>query len=360
MRTTEYQMIESEEQNGRELWFTADTENVGERVDSFLADELPDLSRSYIQKIIKDGGCLVNGAAVRSGCRLRENDAVFFSVPENREPEILPEDIPLDILYEDDDLLVVNKPKGMVVHPAAGHYEHTLVNALLSHCRGHLSGINGILRPGIVHRIDRDTTGALVVCKTDSAHRALSEQLAVHSITRRYRAICHGTFTSMPESRSFSGGLCQVAAEDPALFPGAFPDDLPDDMRREPHPCFRIEGNIGRSSADRKKMAVVPADRGKTAVTHIRVLSALHGYSYIECVLETGRTHQIRVHLSTIGHPILGDEVYGPSHCPEKSLEGQTLHAMTLGFIHPSTGKYVEFEAPLPAYFQKLLAKLSR
>jgi 23S rRNA pseudouridine1911/1915/1917 synthase len=341
-----------------EVSFTADADRSGDRIDSLLADELPELSRSYIQKIIKDGGLLVNGEAVRASYRLRENDEVSFSVPENREPEILPEDIPLDILYEDDDLLVVNKPKGMVVHPAAGHYEHTLVNALLFHCRGHLSGINGILRPGIVHRIDRDTTGALVVCKTDTAHRALSEQLAVHSITRRYRAICHGDFSSMPDARTFAGGLCAIRREDPADFPAALPDDLSSDMREELHPCFRIEGNIGRSSTDRKKMAVVPPNKGKTAVTHVRVLSTMHGYSYIECVLETGRTHQIRVHLSTTGHPLLGDEVYGPAHCPVKGLEGQTLHAMILGFIHPSTGSYVEFEAPLPEYFQKLLVKL--
>ncbi len=344
---------------GHDVRFTADEERTGDRIDSLLADELPELSRSYIQKIIKNGGLLVNGEAVRASYRLRENDEVCLSVPENKEPEILPEDIPLDILYEDDDLLVVNKPKGMVVHPAAGHYEHTLVNALLSHCRGHLSGINGVLRPGIVHRIDRDTTGALVVCKTDSAHRALSAQLAVHSITRRYRAICHGNFSSVPDARTFAGGLCTMQSEDPDAFPVALPGDLPPEMREEPHPCFRIEGNIGRSSTDRKKMAVVPSDKGKAAVTHMRVLSTLHGYSYIECVLETGRTHQIRVHLSTAGHPLLGDEVYGPAHCPVKGLQGQTLHAMTLGFIHPTTGNYVEFEAPLPAYFQKLLVKLA-
>lgn len=322
--------------NEKELTFTAD--QAGIRIDSYLSQELPGLSRSYIQKIMKGGGCTVGGRPVKANYILHDGDEIYFRVPENREPEIFPENIPLDILYEDDELLVVNKPKGMVVHPAAGHYEHTLVNALLYHCQGHLSGINGVLRPGIVHRIDRDTTGALVVCKTDRAHRSLSQQLAVHSITRKYRAICHGSFDRMPDEKIFAGGNLRVT--------------------READDRFRFEGNIGRHPSDRVKMAVVPADKGKTAITHMTVLERLNGYTYVECELETGRTHQIRVHLATAGHPLLGDEVYGPAHCPVRGTEGQTLHAMVLGFVHPVTGEYMEFSAPLPAYFSALLKKL--
>ena len=232
-------------------------------------------------------------------------------------PEMLPEDIPLSVLYEDEHLLVVDKPKGMVVHPSAGHYSGTLVNALLYHCRGNLSGINGVLRPGIVHRIDKDTTGALLVCKTDLAHRDLAQQLKDHSITRRYRAIVHGNLT-----------------EDEGT----------------------VEGPIGRHPTERKKMAVNQKN-GKPAVTHYRVLERFGNYTYIECRLETGRTHQIRVHMSSIGHPLLGDLVYGPRKCPVSGLEGQTLHAMVLGFIHPATKEYLEFTAPLPEYFEKLLIK---
>ena len=224
----------------------------------------------------------------------------------------------LDILYEDTDLLVVNKPKNMVVHPAAGHYEHTLVNALMYHCRNQLSGINGVLRPGIVHRIDKDTTGALVVCKNDMAHQGLAEQLAVHSITRRYRAVVHGNLKENTGT---------------------------------------IEGTIGRHPTDRKKMAM-NVKNGKPAVTHYQVLERLNGYTYVECRLETGRTHQIRVHMAAIGHPLLGDELYGPKKCPVKNLQGQTLHAMVLGFQHPGTKTYMEFTAPLPEYFQNLLKKL--
>jgi len=301
------------------IGFVAEPEDEGKRIDSYLADQIDGLSRSYIQKILKSGGVAVNEKAVKANYRIDPEDSILLCVPEDREPDIEPENIPLDILYEDDELLVVNKPKDMVVHPSAGHYEHTLVNALLYHCQGHLSGINGVLRPGIVHRIDKDTTGALVVCKTDRAHRSLAEQLAVHSITRRYRAIAHGNFR----------------------------EDV-----------FTIEGNIGRDPYDRKKMAVVPPDKGKTAVTHVRVLEKLKGYSYIECELETGRTHQIRVHLSHMGHPLLGDAVYGPKKCPVAGLKGQTLHAMILGFRHPVSEEYMEFEAPLPDYFQKLITKL--
>ena len=241
-------------------------------------------------------------------------------LPEPEELNVDPENIPLDILYEDDDLLVVNKPKGMVVHPAAGHSSGTLVNAVLYHCRGNLSGINGVLRPGIVHRIDMDTTGALVICKSDFAHQSLAEQLSVHSITRKYRAIVHGNLK-----------------EDEGT----------------------VRGAIGRHPTDRKKMAINERN-GKPAVTHYRVLERFGNYTYIECQLETGRTHQIRVHMASIGHPLLGDAVYGPKKCPVKNLQGQTLHAMVLGFIHPRTGAYMEFEAPIPEYFSNLLLQFRK
>ena len=239
-------------------------------------------------------------------------------IPDNKEPDILPEEIPLSILYEDEQLLVIDKPKGMVVHPSAGHYTGTLVNALLYHCRGNLSGINGVLRPGIVHRIDKDTTGALLVCKTDLAHKDLALQLKEHTITRRYRAIVHGCIKEEEGT---------------------------------------VEGPIGRHPTDRKKMAMNPKN-GKPAVTHYQVLQRFQNYTYIECRLETGRTHQIRVHMSSIGHPLLGDSVYGPKKCPFPNLEGQTLHAMILGFLHPVTKEYLEFTAPIPEYFQKLLTIL--
>lgn len=294
-------------------------EEEGSRIDVVIAGQLPELSRSYIQRIIKGGGLTEGGEVKKANFRPAAGDEVELIIPDDQTPDILPEPIPLDILYEDADLLIVNKPKQMVVHPSAGHFEHTLVNALMAHCGDELSGINGVLRPGIVHRIDQDTTGALVVCKNDRAHRALAEQLAHHSITRRYRAILIGTLKE--EERT-------------------------------------VSGNIGRSPRDRKKMAVVE-DGGKPAVTHIRLLKNLaKGYAYVECSLETGRTHQIRVHSSYIHHPVLGDTVYGPARQPVRGLTGQTLHAMTLGFIHPTTGQYVEFQAPLPDYFTKLLQTL--
>lgn len=298
--------------------FQIEAEQEGSRIDSFLAGELDSLSRSYIQKILKSGGVTVNEKAVKANYKVQEGDLVRLEIPEEQEPDIKPENIPLSVLYEDDDVLVVDKPKDMVVHPAAGHYEHTLVNAIMYHCAGNLSGINGVLRPGIVHRIDKDTTGALVICKNDKAHQCLAEQLAVHSITRKYRAIVQGYFNE---------------------------DE------------FTIEGDIGRHPTDRKKMAM-NVKNGKPAVTHVKVLERLKGYSYVECQLETGRTHQIRVHLSTKGHPLLGDTVYGPSKPAFAGLQGQTLHAMVLGFKHPGTGEYVECEAPLPEYFEKLLRKL--
>lgn len=298
--------------------FTVDESCAGMRADRFLSLKNPDQSRSYIQKLIKDGNASIAGITIKSNRVLKAGEEISFQLPLPEELSVEPQNIPLDILYEDDDLLVVNKPKDMVVHPAPGHQEGTLVNALLYHCKGSLSGINGILRPGIVHRIDKDTTGALVVCKTDTAHRALAERLAVHDITRRYRAIVIGTIKE---------------------------DQL------------TIQGNIGRDPKDRKKMAIVPADKGKPAVTHVHVLERLKGFTYIECTLETGRTHQIRVHMASIGHPVLGDPLYGPKKSPVAGLCGQTLHAMVLGFVHPVSGEYMEFIAPLPEYFDKLLEK---
>lgn len=294
------------------------------RIDKCLMLLMDSLSRTYIQKLIKNGLVLVGTSPVKANYRVRTDDLLQISVPDAVEPEILPEDIPLDILYEDSDLLVVNKPKGMVVHPAAGHYSGTLVNALLYYCHDSLSGINGILRPGIVHRIDRDTTGSLLVCKNDFAHAQIAQQLKDHSITRRYRAIVHGV------------------------------------MKEE---SGTVDAPIGRSSADRKKMAVNHTN-GKHAVTHYRVLERFRDYTYIECELETGRTHQIRVHMADIAHPLLGDEVYAPGR---KSgafgnivLQGQTLHAQILGFVHPRSGAYIETCAPLPDYFTGLLETLRK
>ncbi len=299
-----------------------ESEDEGKRLDVFLNEQLDTLTRTYIQKLVKEGLVLVNQKAEKVSYRVSGEDLIAYEIPPGISPEILPEDIPLDILYEDEDVLLVNKPKGMVVHPAAGHYSGTLVNALMFHCRGHLSGINGILRPGIVHRIDKDTTGVLVVCKTDLAHQSLSEQLKAHTLTRRYYAITTGHL--QPEEGTVH---------------------LP----------------IGRHPVDRKKMAT-RTDGGKEAVTHYRVMRSLNGFDFIECQLETGRTHQIRVHMAALGHPLLGDTLYGGPDGKKilgTSLDGQTLHAYILGFIHPRTGTYLEFEAPMPQYFQKLLDHLS-
>lgn len=316
-----------------------------ERIDKCLAVLIDSLSRSHIQKMIKENGVTVNGAPAKGSFRVRTDDVLEFELPEALEPDIKAESIPLDVLYEDDDVIVVNKPKGMVVHPAAGHYSGTLVNALMYHCGSSLSGINGILRPGIVHRIDRDTTGSIIACKNDAAHKSIAGQLKEHSIIRRYVAICHG-----------------VLKEDEGV----------------------IDRPIGRHPTERKKMAVNERN-GKRAVTHYRVLKRLDKFTYIECVLETGRTHQIRVHMASIGHPILGDEVYSgsaaraqcaelirqlcrkkpmpaqggiPEPASEHFLQGQTLHAGLLGFRHPSSGEYVEVEAPLPEYFEYLLENM--
>ena len=289
----------------------------GQRIDKFLSETLPEYSRSFIQKVVKDGGVLVDEKCVKSNYKLSAGQILKLNVPELVEPDIIPEDIALDILYEDDDIIVVNKPKGMVVHPAAGHYTGTLVNALMYHCRDNLSGINGVTRPGIVHRIDMNTAGVLVACKNDGAHIFLSEQLAVHSITRKYNAIVHNSF------KDNSG---------------------------------TVDAPIGRHQIDRKKMAI-DYKNGRNAVTHYSVISNYGKYAHIECQLETGRTHQIRVHMSSIGHPLLGDDVYGSGKSPYR-LEGQTLHARVLGFVHPSTRKYMEFEAPLPDYFKEIIVDL--
>ncbi len=296
--------------------FSVSEENEGLRLDKLLAQELPEYSRSYLQGLMKDGLILVNGKPAKASLKVKEEDWVTFSIPDKILPDIEPENIPLDILYEDEDVLVVNKPKNMVVHPAPGHYTGTLVNAVLYHCGSSLSGINGVMRPGIVHRIDRDTTGSLLICKNDAAHRCLAEQLKEHSIKRRYAAICCGELSK---------------------------DDI------------TIRANIGRDRNDRKKMAVVPMGSGKSAVTHVHVRKRFHGYTYVECRLETGRTHQIRVHMASIGHPLLGDSVYAGSRKSPYRLEGQCLHAQTLGFVHPVTGEYIEINAPLPEYFEHLL-----
>ena len=301
-----------------ELRFQITEETEDERIDKCMSLLVENLSRSFIQKLIKEGNVLVNGKPVKGSYRVKCDDEVVFSVPESVEPDIEPENIPLDILYEDADLIVVNKPKGMVVHPAAGHYTGTLVNALMYHCGKDLSGINGVLRPGIVHRIDRDTTGSVIACKNDKAHRCIAEQLKEHSINRRYRAICFG------ELKQEEGTIDQP---------------------------------IGRHPNDRKKMAVVAG--GRTAVTHWEVIARYAGVTHVRCRLETGRTHQIRVHMAYIGHPILGDTVYGAKK-PVAGLTGQCLHAVGLRFIHPRTGQAVELHCPLPQEFQEQLRKLEK
>lgn len=291
----------------------------GIRIDRYLSEQLPELSRSYVQKLIKEGRALISGNQVKANYKVAAGDVIELVLPPAVEPEIGPEELPLDILYEDSDVIFINKPKDMVVHPSAGHTTGTLVNGLLYHCQGELSGINGVMRPGIVHRIDKDTTGVLIVCKNDRAHKHVAEQLKKHSMTRRYRAIVWG--------------------------------NLKEDNGT-------VDAAIGRHPVDRKRMAVV-SKGGKQAVTHYQVLERFGRFTYIECQLETGRTHQIRVHMASIGHPLLGDEVYGKGKSPF-SLQGQALHAMVLGIIHPSTGEYLEVEAPLPEYFLELLEKLRK
>ncbi|RKD34236.1 RNA pseudouridine synthase [Lacrimispora algidixylanolytica] len=300
-----------------DLEFIVTAEDAGIRIDRYLSDQCSQVSRSYLQKLLKEEAVLVNEKPVKSNYKVGTLDKIQLAIPEAVELEIEAEDMPLDIIYEDKDIILINKPKGMVVHPAAGHYSGTLVNGLMSHCKEDLSGINGVMRPGIVHRIDMDTTGALIVCKNDVAHNSIAEQLKEHSITRKYFAVVHG-----------------VLKQDEGT----------------------ISAPIGRHPVDRKKMSINEKN-GREAVTHYRVLERYRQFTYVECQLETGRTHQIRVHLASIGHPLLGDSVYGPAKSPYR-LNGQTLHAGILGIIHPRTGEYMEFTAPLPDYFEDLLRKL--
>lgn len=303
--------------------FIAEEEYEGERLDKYLSVVMEQFTRSYIQKLWKQGGVTVNGKSLKSSYRITPGDRITVSVPDAILPEILPEEIPLDILYEDADVILINKPKGMVVHPAPGHYTHTLVNGLMFHCKD-LSGINGVMRPGIVHRIDQDTTGVLIVCKNDQAHNCIAAQLKEHSITRRYYALVYGNI------KEDSG---------------------------------TVDAPLGRHPTDRKRMAVVPG--GKHAVTHFSVLERFGDCTLIECQLETGRTHQIRVHMASLHHPLVGDMIYGNAGnrltgVSTANLQGQCLHAYVLGFKHPSTDAYMEFQAPLPAYFQTLLEHLRR
>ena len=293
----------------------AEFDNV--RIDRFVSEHLDDVSRSYIQKLIKDNMVTVDLKPVKANYKVKTGESVSICLPEPVSLDIEAQNIPLDILYEDEDILLVNKPKDMVVHPSAGHMDGTLVNALLYHCKDSLSSINGVMRPGIVHRIDKDTTGVLIICKNDKSHNCIAEQLKVHSITRKYHAIVY--------------------------------NNLKDNQGT-------IDAPIGRHPVDRKKMAINHKN-GKSAVTHYKVLERFGKYTYVECQLETGRTHQIRVHMSSIGHPLLGDEVYGSMKQPYKTC-GQVLHAKVFGFIHPTTGEYMEFETSLPTYFEDLLNKL--
>lgn len=289
----------------------------GLRVDVFLAGCLPELTRSAVQRLLAEGSVTCGGAPVRKNARTEAGAVYAVTLPEARPVETAAQDIPLDIVYEDEDVLVINKPKGLVVHPAAGHEDGTLVNALLAHCGESLSGVGGERRPGIVHRIDKDTSGLLVAAKNDFAHLALSAQLADHTMARTYEAVVCG--------------------------------NLRDD-------AGTVDAPIGRHPTDRKRMAVTQKN-ARRAVTHWSVIARYNGYTHIRCELETGRTHQIRVHMAHIGHPLLGDLVYGHKR-PEKGLSGQCLHARALRFIHPRTGKLVTFTCPLPEYFQDVLARL--
>ncbi len=303
--------------NEQEIVLLAEAEDVGKRIDSFLCEKVETFTRSRVQKIIEDGGVFVNDKQVSKSYKLCQGDRVCLTIPDNEDLEILPEDIPLDIVYEDKDLLVVNKPKGMVVHPAPGNYSGTLVNALLFHCKGELSGINGVNRPGIVHRIDKDTSGLVVVAKSNAAHLGLSEQFSVHSIKREYHAVVYGNI-----KQDFG----------------------------------TVDAPIGRHPVHRKQMAITYTN-SKNAITHYKVLERFGGFTYVSCNLETGRTHQIRVHMSSLGHGLVGDEVYGPKKSIKK-LNGQCLHAKVLGFTHPITREELVFDSELPLYFTSFLNSL--
>lgn len=298
--------------------FLVEEDEEGDRLDVYLADQFVDMSRSYIQKIIKDKKVTVNGKIEKAKYLVKEENKIVIEIPKPKVLEVVPQDIPIEIVYEDDDIIIVNKPQGMVVHPAPGNYEGTLVNAILYHCKGNLSSINGVIRPGIVHRIDKDTSGILMIAKNNNAHNCLAEQLKDHSITREYEFICYGVFKE---------------------------DNV------------TVDRPIGRNPKDRLKMAIVP--NGKRAVTHFEVIERFNGYTHVRARLETGRTHQIRVHAMSINHPLVGDPVYGPKNSKIK-LNGQALHAKKLGFIHPTTKEYIEFDSELPDYFQKLLEKLRK
>ena len=293
------------------------SETVGTRIDKVICDELSELTRSAVQKIIDDGGVTVNGIAVSKNYKVRNNDEITVEIPEPKILDVTAENIPLDIRYEDEDLLVVNKPKNMVVHPAAGNYSGTLVNALMYHCGDSLSGINGVIRPGIVHRIDKDTSGLLIVAKNDMAHVNLAQQIKDHSFTREYQCVVYGGFKSDEGT---------------------------------------VDAPIGRHHIDRKKMTVTDKN-SKNAVTHYFVENRYNGFTHLRVRLETGRTHQIRVHMAYTGHPVAGDEVYGPKNCI-KELGGQCLHAGLIGFVHPRTNEYIEIRSELPEYFTKFLKKL--
>lgn len=294
-------------------------EDEGKRLDKYLSEQLPDKTRSFLAKLCEDGLVEVNGKAQGKNYKLKAGDGVMVEIPDPVALSAEPEDIPLDIVYEDGDLLVVNKPKGMVVHPAAGNYSHTLVNALLYHCGDSLSGIGGVLRPGIVHRIDKDTSGLLIVAKNDLAHRGLAEQIKEHSFTREYETVVHGNIKTDEGT---------------------------------------IDAPLGRHPSDRKRMAVTQ-NHSRNAVSHYKVLERFGTFTHLAVRLETGRTHQIRVHMAYLGHPVAGDEVYGPKK-PVKGLCGQCLHARKIGFVHPVTGKYLEFISELPPYFTAFLEKLRK
>ena len=298
--------------------FEVEAEQEGERLDKFLSIIYPEFSRAFFQKLIKSKQVSVNETPQKASYCVKIDDIVTVEIPDAVETTIEPENIPLDILYEDDDVLIVNKPKGMVVHPSAGHYSGTLVNAIMYHCKDTLSGINGEIRPGIVHRIDMDTTGSLIVCKNDEAHVNIAQQIKEHSVNRIYVGI-----------------VCGNVKEDSGT----------------------VEGAIGRHPIERKKMAINEKN-GKPAITHYKVLERFKNYTYMQFKPETGRTHQIRVHMASIGHPLLGDTLYSSGRLPFKHLQGQCLHAKTIGFIHPKTGEYMEYSAPLPEYFEKLLCLL--